>query len=164
MYILLLSSIAYYPVAFTLACENSRVSWLFAAGDVSRGGTCATQRQEFHTDDVNQCLQNTSGSHGVPHPNLLNVYVSPSRFYQSVAFICERAPAKLKCFFQRRISTKFDCNVRDSSRWHLTFVAFFLLPVIRKQSLKQCKYSVDQSALLTGFRTDFTSSAWNFCR
>ena len=25
-------------------------------------------------------------------------------------------------------------------------------------------YSVDQSALLTGFRTDLTSSAWNFCR
>ena len=32
------------------------------------------------------------------------------------------------------------------------------------QELKQCNYSVDQSALLTGFRTDFTSSVWNFCR
>ena len=72
MYILLLSSIAYYPVAFTLACENSRFSSLFAAGDVPRGGMCATQRQKFHTDDVNQCLRNTSGSHGVPRPNLFN--------------------------------------------------------------------------------------------
>jgi len=81
MYILLLSSIAYYPVAFRLACENSGVSSLFAAGDVSHEGTCATQRQKFHTDDVNQCLQNTSGSHGVPHPNLLDFYVSPGRFY-----------------------------------------------------------------------------------
>ena len=80
MYILLLSSIAYYPVAFTLACENSRVSWLFAAGDVSRGGTCAAQRQEFHTDDVNQCLQNTSGSHGVPYPNLFNFTFNPVDF------------------------------------------------------------------------------------
>ena len=35
-----------------LACENIRVSSLFAAGDVSRGGTSATQRQKFHTDDV----------------------------------------------------------------------------------------------------------------
>ena len=41
--------------------------------------------------------------------------------------------------------------------------AFCLLSVIRKQQLKQCNYSVDQSVLLTGFRTDFTSSVWNFC-
>ena len=40
--------------------------------DVSRGGTSATQRQKFHTDDVNQCLLNKSGSHGVPHATLLN--------------------------------------------------------------------------------------------
>ena len=80
MYILLLSSIEYYHVAFTLACENSCFSSLFAAGDVSRGGTCATQRQKFHTDDVNQCLQNTSGSHGVPHPNLFNFMFLPVDF------------------------------------------------------------------------------------
>ena len=36
-----------------LACENIRFSSLFAAGDVSRGGTSATQRQKFHTDDAN---------------------------------------------------------------------------------------------------------------
>ena len=53
-----------------LACENIRFSWLFAAGDVSRGGTSATQRQKFHTDDANQCLHNKSGSHGVPNINL----------------------------------------------------------------------------------------------
>ena len=47
-----------------LACENIRFSSLFAAGDVSRGGTSATQRQKFHTDDANQCLHNKSGSHG----------------------------------------------------------------------------------------------------
>ena len=35
-----------------LACENIRFSSLFAAGDVLRGGTSATQRQKFHTDDV----------------------------------------------------------------------------------------------------------------
>ena len=38
---------------FLIACENSRFSSLFAAGDVSRGGMSATQRQKFHTDDVN---------------------------------------------------------------------------------------------------------------
>ena len=47
-------------------------SSLFSAGDVSRGGTSATQRQKFHTDDANQCLHNKSGSHGVPNINLFN--------------------------------------------------------------------------------------------
>ena len=35
-----------------------------------RGGTSATQRQKFHTDDANQCLHNKFGSHGVPNMNL----------------------------------------------------------------------------------------------
>ena len=68
------------PCSVTLARENSRFSSLFAAGDVSREGTCATQRQKFHTDDVNQCLQNTSGSHGVPHRNLFNFTFLPVDF------------------------------------------------------------------------------------
>ena len=37
-----------------------------------RGGTSASQRQKFHTDDVNQSLHNKSGSHGVPNANLFN--------------------------------------------------------------------------------------------
>ena len=56
----------------SLAWENSHFSSLFAARNVSRGGTSATQRQKFHTDDVNQCLHNISGSHGVPQTNLFN--------------------------------------------------------------------------------------------
>ena len=55
-----------------LACENIRFSSLFAAGDVSREGMSGTQRQKFHTDDVNQCLLNKSGSYGVPNGNLFN--------------------------------------------------------------------------------------------
>ena len=55
-----------------LACENIRFSSLFAAGYVSRGGTSATQRRKFHTDDANQFLQNNSGSHGFPNINLSN--------------------------------------------------------------------------------------------
>ena len=34
--------------------------------------TSATQRQKFHTDDVNHCLLNKSGSHGVSNANLFN--------------------------------------------------------------------------------------------
>ena len=55
-----------------LACKNIRFSLLFAAGDVSLGGTSATQRQKFHTDDANQCLHYKSGSHEVPNINLTN--------------------------------------------------------------------------------------------
>ena len=40
--------------------------------DVSRRGMSVTQRQKFHTDKINQCLNNKSGSHGVPNANLFN--------------------------------------------------------------------------------------------
>ena len=42
----------------------------FASGDVSRRGMSATQLQKFHTDDINQCLQNNS--HGDPNANMFN--------------------------------------------------------------------------------------------
>ena len=54
--------------SFLYVCFSS----LFAAGDVSREGTSANQRQKFHTDDVNHRLINKSGSHGVPNANLFN--------------------------------------------------------------------------------------------
>ena len=44
--------IALFTASSSLDCENIRFSSLFAAGDVSRGGTSATQRQKFQTDDV----------------------------------------------------------------------------------------------------------------
>ena len=34
--------------------------------------TSATQRQKFHTDDVNQCLHHKFGRHGVPNANMFN--------------------------------------------------------------------------------------------
>ena len=137
---------------------------LFDAGDVSRGGTSATQRQKFHTDDANQCLHNKSSSHGVPNINLSNFTCLLVYFGKTVVFICQRAPAKLECFFSKRVySTNIDCFDIDSSGFHLTFVTFYLFSVIRKQQLKRCNCSVDQSALLIGFRTDFTSSVWNLC-
>ena len=55
-----------------VVCENIRFSSLFAAGDVSRGGTSATRRQKFHTDDAIQCSHNKSSCHGVPNTNLSN--------------------------------------------------------------------------------------------
>ena len=58
--------------ALIKACECSRFSSLLASRDVSPGGKSATQRQKFHTDDVDRCLHNKSGSHGVPNVNLLD--------------------------------------------------------------------------------------------
>ena len=58
--------------AMYIACENICFSSLFATGNVPRGGTSATQRLKFHTDDANQYLYNKSGSHGVPDINLSN--------------------------------------------------------------------------------------------
>ena len=84
----------------TIACENIRFSSFFAAGDASRGGKSATQRQKFHTDDANQCLDNKKGSHRVSNVNLSNLtclVVDFEKVY--VVFICQLAPAELKCFF-----------------------------------------------------------------
>ena len=56
-----------------IACE--RQMFLLRSSplrDFTQGGMSATQRQKFHTDDVNQCLPNKSGSHGVPNADLFN--------------------------------------------------------------------------------------------
>ena len=57
--------------------------------DVSRGTTSATQRQKFHTDDVNQSLRNKSGSHGAANANKFNFTFLLVDFGKSVVFICE---------------------------------------------------------------------------
>ena len=53
-----------------IACKNSGFPSLLATGGVSPGQTSASQRQKFHTDDVNQCLHDHSGGHGVLSANL----------------------------------------------------------------------------------------------
>ena len=53
----------------SVACENIRFSSLFVAGEVSRGGTSATQRQKFHTDDV-KSVRNLVRSAAVSYTHL----------------------------------------------------------------------------------------------
>ena len=116
------------------ACENIRFSSLFAAGDVSRGGTFATQRRKFHTDDANQCLLNKSGSHGVPNVNLFNfrfLLVHSGKVFCSSAN--ELKQSTNACSREDYIPQILPVFVRDSSRLHLTFGAFCLLSVILKQ-------------------------------
>ena len=119
-----------------LACENSHYSSLFATGDVSRGITSATWQQKFHTDDVNQCIHYKSSSHGVPNANLFNFMFLLVDFGKVLCSSANKlqqnsdASSRVHC---RIYSTNIDCFVIDSSRLHLTIVAFCLLSVIRKQ-------------------------------
>ena len=39
-------------IQIQVACENICFSSLFTTGDISHGGTSATQRQKFYTDDI----------------------------------------------------------------------------------------------------------------
>ena len=117
-----------------LACENIRFSSLFASGDISRGGTSATQRKKFHTDDAIQCLHNNSRNHGVPNTNLSN-------------FTCLLVDSgKVLCLSAKELQQKLNASSRKDyipqiltvllkilRVLHLTFVAFCLLFVIRKQ-------------------------------
>ena len=82
-----------------LACENIRFSFLFAAGDVSQGGTSATQQRKFHTDDANQCLHNKSGSHGVPNINLSNFTCLLVDFGKVLCSSANKLQQKLKRFY-----------------------------------------------------------------
>ena len=100
--------------------------------DVSHGGTSPTQRQKFHTDDANQCLHHKSGSHGVPNicPFLRVLW---SILVNCCVYLPTISSETRMLRLERLYSTNINCFVRDSSRLHLTFVAFCLLSAIRKQ-------------------------------
>ena len=109
--------IDYLMVALNIACENIRFSSIFAAGDVSRGGTSATQRQKFHTDDANQCLHNKSGSHGVPNTNLSN-------------FTCLLVDfGKVLCSSANELQQNSDASFREDYIPQILTVLLEILPV-----------------------------------
>ena len=151
--LLVLSGVAY---------DNSRLSSLHAARDVSPGGKSAPQRQKFH-DDVNQCLHTKSGSHGI-----LNLKSS---------ILCFSWSIMVKFCVPRRTSSNntqmllLKKNIFHEDWLFCTRVIAFsfhfcdcLLSVVRKQLLKQLNQYVDQSELLTRFWRKSKSSVWNFCR
>ena len=79
-----------------------------------------TQLQKFHTDDANQCLHNKSSSHEVLNIHLSNftcLLVDFGKLLSSSANELQQ---------NSNASSREDCFVRDSSRLHLTFVAFCL--------------------------------------
>ena len=106
-----------YNVRKVLACENFRFSLFVVAGDVSHAGTFATQRQQFHTDDANQCLHNKSGSHGVPNIKLSN-------------FMCLLVDfGKVLCSSAKELQQNSNTSSRKDSIPHTLTILFEILRV-----------------------------------
>ena len=112
----------------SLACKNSRPSSLLFARDVSPEGKSTHYRQKYHTDDVNQCLHNKSGSQRAPNVNLFN-FMSLLVDYGKVLF----SSANELQQNSNASATKMDCIVVDLSRLHLTHVTVCLMSIVRKQ-------------------------------
>ena len=96
-----------------------------------------TQRQKFLNDNVNQCLHNKSGSHGFSNTNLFNFTFLLVDFgkvlYSSTNELLQNSNASSRDDYIPQILAV----LLDSLHLHLTFAAFCLLSVIRKQELKQ---------------------------
>ena len=96
---------------------------------------------------------------------------SISRFSWSILVKCcvhlQRSSIKtLRLLLKKKIFHKYWLFCYRFLTFTFDFVAYsiFFLSVIPNNSKKKRNYSVVQSAFMTGFRTDFTSSVWNFCR
>ena len=106
------------PTLGVLACDNSCFSLLFTTGDVLWGGTSATQRRKFHTDDVNQCLLIKSCSHMVPNANLFNFTFLLVNFGNNYKVLCSSVnefQQTQMLLVEKTDSTNMDCFVRDLS-------------------------------------------------
>ena len=98
--------------------------------DVLQRGTFSTQRQKFHTDDINQCFHNKSGSHRVPNANLFNFTFLLVDFGKVLCLsaneLQQKSNATSREYYIPQIN--IDCFVKDSSCLHLTFVVFVFCP------------------------------------
>ena len=107
-------------------------------------GMSAPWPLKFHTDDVNQCFHNKSGSLGVPNVNLF-CFMFPQSIMVKFCVLPRTSSSKTQMLLLKKYihSSNIDCIVVDSSRLHLTFVAFCLLLVTHKQQL-YCKVLLHQ--------------------
>ena len=119
------------------------------------GETSAPQQQKCYTGDVNECLHNLSGSRGCMC-KFVRVYVLLVEYDNFLSSSANERKQTSRASSIKNNSTDIDCFVVDLPGLHLTFVTVCLLSVIRKQQLRLCHYYIDQSELLTRFRTDFT--------
>ena len=102
-------------------------------GDVSRGATFVTQRQKFHTDDVNQRLHNKSGSNGVPNANLFNFTFLLVDFGKVLCSSASEPQQNSNASPRGNYIPQILAVLLEIHRVYLTFAAFCLLSVICKQ-------------------------------
>ena len=101
--------------------------------DVSRGGTSATKRQKFHTNDVNQRLHNKSGSDGVPNANLFNFTFLLVDFGKVLCSSVNELQQNSNASSIGNYIPQILAVLLEIHRVYLTFAAFCLLSVICKQ-------------------------------
>ena len=85
------------------ACENSRLSLFLGTRVVSPGETSARQQQEFHTDDVDQCLHHLSGSRGVHNVNLFDFLFILDDYGKVLCFSANKQNANVSSNKEERV-------------------------------------------------------------
>ena len=89
-----------------------------------------TPQQKFHTDDVNQCLHDKSGGHGV------HCYASPFDFGKVLSSSVNEHQQNSNASSREGYIPEILIEILFCYRFYriyITFVAFCLLTVIRKQ-------------------------------
>ena len=81
--------------------------------DVLPEGRSAPQRQKFHTDDVNQCLHNKSGSQGVPSVTLFDFMFLLVDYGKALCSTANKLQRNLDAFSKDEYVPGVDCFVVD---------------------------------------------------
>ena len=134
-------------VADPVICEYSRFSSLFAARDVSPGGTSAPQQEKFRTDDVKSVRNLVRSSYIVYE--WLTKDKRPQRSNVNVVNLLQNSQYSWNIFFFRKSIAVEHKTLTKSIRRNIksnkfTFGTQWLPDLL-------CKHW-------------FTSSVWNFCR
>ena len=66
------------------------------------GATSVLQQQEFHTDNVTQCLHNKSSSHGVPNVNLFDFVFLLVDYSKVLCYILQTSFGKSQMLFLKK--------------------------------------------------------------
>ena len=124
----------YMQARHVIACE--RQTFLLRSSplrDFTQGGTSANQWQKFHTDDVNQCLPNKSGSHGVPNADLFNCTFLLVDFGKCFVHLRTSSIKILMLLLQKNINHKYWLFCYRFIAFKFDLCGLLSFDVIRKQ-------------------------------
>jgi len=85
-----------------IACEYSCFSLLLVTKVILPGGLSTTQQQKCDTDDVNQCLPNKPGSHGVSNTNLFDFMFLQVDYGKSFVIFSQTSFSKTQMLFVKK--------------------------------------------------------------